>query len=609
MSTRAERPSSTFRDLARALSEDERRSLLQRISQSLSLKQPRSDRPFRQVVGEQSRSEVIAHEIAEMGFWQRVRYFIRRLFSAKNEQETYLEFKLAHIRRRARYVCPRLGAIEHHSASATIADRTWELYRVAYPTIPLFHDFWKGGEYWQESVEHLLEQRVPGAKSSLYDLVRLEELQEAFFRNELKGDVRKLVVDRLGEYLQSIPDELLARIKEGLLPFYHLRQIGLFEFNRFFEVFGFNPGIAPPEETPPFRDAPASAALPVLESLYYALHSAGKIDPDFYVHSEIIDRYLEIKERRPDQVGGAGTDGEERSEREYRRRKTRLEETKEGIRELHQTCRSLARAVPFADLIRYYTRDPWLRIKPYVPELNLREFYRSYLMIRLLGELDSRFPEIRRGVADRMTRELFDADPPSMSYFRTGVQITPEKGGFPTFLHMRSLTVAYSFLRFLYRGRMQEMVRILSRILPVRQRDSSSDLIVHVSGTEAALADIEDFDRSFSPETEDGKAFYHVRYAVESDVTMQRSYRNLVQQRDREAAAIVDKATEHISSLARVFETLERDLTDQVRERYAAADHRVNSLDGLDRLLREQRAKMEKYVSLIRQVRAMEEGY
>ena len=175
---------------------------------------------------------------------------------------------------------------------------------------------------------------------------------------------------------------------------------------------------------------------------------------------------------------------------------------------------------------------------------------------------------------------------------------------------MRSLSITYNFLRFLYRGRMQEMVRTLSRILPVRQRDSSSDLIVHVSGVEEVLADIEDFDLDFSPDTDDGKSYYRVRYAVENDVTMHRSYRNLVQQRDRAASMLVDTSDRaHPGSRTGVRFHRTECSPIRLRERYASHDDRVSSLDGLDRLLEEQRRRLDQFVKLIRQVRAMEEGY
>ena len=611
MATGVRRPSSTFRDLALALSDDERRSLLHRIQSSLNLRTGQEEHPFGTAVTDRGRPEVIAREISEMGIWERLRFFFRRLLSTKSDDQTYVEFRLSSLRRRARSVCPDLHPIEHHSVSAAIPRLTWELYRVAYPVIPLFLDFWKGGNYLQEAVEYLLSQRIPAARSSLYDFVSLDELQGSFMSNELKGEVRRFVMDRLESYLNDIPDELFQQLEEGLLPFYYLKQIALFDFSEFFGIFGFDPGIAPPEEVPPFRDSPTPAALPSIESLYYGLHSAGKLDPGFYFHTEILDRYLEMKERerKAEESDENSAQREEEAEHAYQHRRLQLQELRDQIHALHKAARTLSRAVPFADLIRYYTRDPWLRIKPYLPRLKLSEFYRSFLMINVLGELDRRFPEIRKGVVERMAQDLFGGDPPPMTYFRYGVQLTPEAAGLPGFTHIRSLTITYNFLRFVYRGRMQEMVRILSRILPVRQRDSSSDLIVHVSGAEESLADIEDFDLSFSPESEDGKGYYRVRYAVEKDVTMQRSYRNIIQQRDREAAALVDRTMEHVQGLARVFDTIGRSLTDQIRERYASADSRVNSLDGLDQLLEKQRNKLEKFLKLVPQARAMEEGY
>jgi hypothetical protein len=276
---------------------------------------------------------------------------------------------------------------------------------------------------------------------------------------------------------------------------------------------------------------------------------------------------------------------------------------------MRDTAVALLERIPFGDLIRYYTRDPWTRIIGHVPKVRLRDFYTSYLTIHLLTQLDERFSVVRKGVVDRMSQELFGGTPPTFEYYRPGVQSAPDAQSLPIMGFMRSLAVAYNFLRFLYRGRMQEMVRILSRVLPVRQRDSSSDLVVHVAGIEECLSDLEEFDNSFSPDSEDGKAFYRLRYGVEKDPTLQRSYRNLVQQRDREAQNLLGSVIEHLRGLNRVFGNVQRGLTDQLRERYATADHRVNALDGLDRLLETYRDKLDRFDRLIRQVRATEEGY
>ncbi|TVQ24830.1 MAG: hypothetical protein EA382_07960 [Spirochaetaceae bacterium] len=612
--------SATFRDLALALTEEERRSLLKRISSSLSLRGTVSEAPVSSEGAAASRADAITREIEAMGFWRRVRLFLRRLFSARNDEQTYVEFRLAEIRRRARSVLPGLAPLEHHTIEPVVAVEVWELYRHAYAVIPFFLDLWRGGSLLQETVGFLLAQRIPAAKEHLGDFASLGELQEAFLEHELKSSVRKLVVDRLDAYVDGVPKELFRKLSEGLAPLYHLRQIALLDYNAFFATFGFDPGIAPPEEVPPFKETPASAGLPMIEALYLGLHTAAKLSNDFYVHTEVLDRYLELKDRednRATDASGAvdvatGVDPTmaERSEEEgYRARKERVEQLRAGMHDLHDACRSVSRRVPFADLIRYYSRDPWLRVKPYAPEIRLKEFYRSHLMIRVLSELDARFAEIRRGVVDRMVKRLFGAPPPPMAFFRTGVQLVSDKVGGPDFRRIRSLTLANAFLRFLYRGRMQEMFRTLGRILPVRQRDSSSDLVVHVAGMDETYADIEDFDESFSPDTDDGKSYYRVRYGVEKDASLNRSYRNMVSQRDREATLLVDRTAEHARGLLKVCEAIRAGLTDQTRERYAAVDRRVNEVDGLDVLIEQQAAKLEQFDRLIKQVRAMEEGY
>jgi hypothetical protein len=100
-----------------------------------------------------------------------------------------------------------------------------------------------------------------------------------------------------------------------------------------------------------------------------------------------------------------------------------------------------------------------------------------------------------------------------------------------------------------------------------------------------------------------------VRYGVEKDITLHRSYRNIVQQKDREVKSIVDSGMEHIRGLRRVLANLQRSLTDQVRQRYAEVDQRVSAVDGLDGLLDNFTERIDLFDRLMKQTMAMEEGY
>ena len=148
--------STTFRDLALALTEEERRSLLRKISASLNLSPASSQSLFQPGYEDQARRDAIMEEIAGLGFWEKLRYFFRKLFSTRNSEQTYMDFRLSELRRRARRVRPSLGPLYPHSVSADVARGAWDLYRRAYAVIPVYMDLWRSGHYLQEAGEHLL---------------------------------------------------------------------------------------------------------------------------------------------------------------------------------------------------------------------------------------------------------------------------------------------------------------------------------------------------------------------------------------------------------------------------------------------------------------------
>ena len=599
----------TFRDLALALPEDERKALHSRIVASLSLRSGGSPGSLASGSSAENREEIIQGEYERLSLWQRFRYFVRKLLSAHGDEQAYLEFRLAEVRRRAIRALPGLRPMEPHSVSSEVAAQTWSLYEAVYPIIPLFLDFWRQEHYLQNAIEYLLHEHIPDGKDDLYSFVPLRELQEAFYKNERKGDVRSLVLDRLEAYLSGIPDHILAELARGLEPFYFLKQIAVYDYNTLFKTFGFDPGIAPPEEVPPFTDAPTSAALPQIELLYLALYTTGKLQQDFLLHPEVVDRYLAMKENEQHPHATERDREEHEDSAHAEKRLHRVAELQSAIRKLLRESKAFAGRVPLADIIRFYSRDPWIRMRPYVPRIDLRVFYRSELTLRLLSQLDERFADVRKGVIERMVRRLFGGEPSPLNHFKNGPHLLAERYESDRYSHMYSLTITFDFLEKIFHGRMHEMFRVLSRILPVRQRDSSSDLATHLAGVDEIYAGIQDFDGSFSPETEDGKAYFRVRYGVEKDVSLQRSYHNQLLQRDRESGVLVERAVEHVRGLLRVVRSIQSTLTDQVRERYAANDPRVNELDGLDQLLAQQAEKLDQFDRVISHIRAMEQGH
>lgn len=609
----------TFRDLALALTDEERKGLLRKVSSALSLHRDATPAVVPSELSRDRRLELIREEISNLSLFEKLIFWFKKLLSAKSEEDTFVAYKLAGLRHRLRSA--GLTVVAPHTISEVVAREVWQLYKAAYPLVPIYLDWWREGTYLQEGVEHLLSLRIPGARTDLYDFAGLEELQDTYLQTERKHDVRELVLKRLEEYLTDVPDEVFDHLYQGLLPIYHYRAICLFNYNLFFDVFGFDPGVVPPEDTPPFREAPTTAALAHIEQLYGALYAAARLPKDAYIHSELLDRYLEMKDAEvpeaaatddaPDQPTSASPQAPATPDEEsaYRDRQETVDELRAAHRQLGTAAAKLTRRIPFVELVRYYRNDPYYKLLAQVPKIKLKEFYSSYLTIRLLSQVDREFREIRRGVVSRLTKNLFGKEPPPFEYFRPGIQPATGLMGLPPFRHMKSLNVMYNFLRLVYHGRMQDMVRILSRILPIRQRDASSELVVHVAGLEDVHDQIRAFDYSFSPESDEGKAFLRIRYAMERDISQQRTYRSIVTQKDRESRALIDRGLEHVKGLERAFDGIRRSATDQLRERYASADSLVSRLDGLDNLLDKQLKQLAIFNRLIRQVIAGEEGY
>ena len=179
--------SNTLREMALALTEDERKELLRRIVGSLSLKRSEGRDIYAQEIAPEERLELMSGEIAELSVWRRIVYFFRRLLSTKSDDQAFVEFRLAELRKRIRSVCPGLMPVEHHTVREEFARIVWELYRAAYPLIPMFLDLWRSKEYLQQSVEYLLSQRIPAARGDLDDFASMDELQSSFLEHEQKS--------------------------------------------------------------------------------------------------------------------------------------------------------------------------------------------------------------------------------------------------------------------------------------------------------------------------------------------------------------------------------------------------------------------------------------
>lgn len=189
------------------------------------------------------------------------------------------------------------------------------------------------------------------------------------------------------------------------------------------------------------------------------------------------------------------------------------------------------------------------------PRLYLRSLYFTTLKTRLGVELEERLGTIKERVIDRKIQDLLKGQRATdLNYYRENPDFDFRKLGLPHFSCVRSLTLVYNFLLMHFKGAMQEAAQIVSGTALANNRILQSRLAQNVSGLEDLEARIVLFDRSLSPDEEDGKQMGRFRFNVATDLLLQKSYRSFVVQKDRDARDLIEKTREFLTGVRKVFD-------------------------------------------------------
>ncbi len=595
--------SSNLHQLAASLTEEERRVLRQRIKRALSVESPTEVRIYPAQMREEEKQRLIATEIARLTLRERIGFAMRRLMSSRPVSEVFAEYKLEMMRESIREKTG--GSVDPDGGilTAEAVRQVWEVYRLVYPLISFFQDLWADSRVLADSILHVMATKIPNAKHELEQFMSAAQLQDAFVTTENKKAVSAELGKRMAEYFNGIPESVFDEIQNGVQPLYDLKNVCLFPFEQFFAHFGWDSKGMEPDANPTFRPAAARDVIEYLDRLYYAAYSASRLKSSVVIHREILEFYFADKTGIA--FGRLSTDARTVIEEKTKRLGRHLTKLTVGVR-------SFFRSFPIGDIIRVESGDPYYRFQVYVPRIRLKEFYVSALQEKVATELDKRFPELRMGIVDRMKKDVFGSDVlPDFEFYRSSAQSTILNLGLPTFRYVKSLNVLYAFLRQHYRGTIHDLVRILQRNMPFRRREVGNDLVLHAAGLEDVLDTIREFDYSFSPESEEGKAFFRVRYSVEKDISQQRSYRNIVAQKDREAKALLEKGLEHLNGVESIFRDAIRRHERAHRDMPASAKMQGRETTGnvFNESLKEQIRLIETVKKLIVQLVSIEEGH
>ena len=527
-----------FLELSRDLSDGDRNDLLKKINKSLNIKEEKDYSVFEKEMDNDEKTALIHEEVNTLPLLIRFFLWFRSKLSGKSEKEVYLSGKISKLKRKIRHQSSNLTGFETRNLTPHFAEQVFNLYSYSMPLRTLFKKLWMEPAVSKAFFLNIVEGRLQNTIEEPLDLMALDEFVEIYGVNGRKADLGKQFIKKLDEYISKIDKNIFIDLEIEMRPFYYLKDLILFPYVQFFQQFGYTPIDYEGNEVPKFKNASAILCLGDLEKLYCALYTVSKLDKKINLNKKIIKQLIILDELGYPEVG----------------EETETSGIIDSLSNIIEISHKFSNKMPLADLIRYFKKNPYLKIMYYMPKIDLKEFYRNTLQIKLIDKLEQMFPEIQKRYIALETKRIFKGQRFSgFQHYREYSSIDYDKLGVSAFSQIKALELVYNYLACFFRGYIQETIRLLERGILSQNRLIKDSMLQYANVIEDTIDSIKIFDESLSPDSEDGKLFNKFRFSMAKDPIQEKLYRKIVIQKDREAKSLSETGIESISGVKRVF--------------------------------------------------------
>jgi len=579
-------------ELSGELPDKEREELLNKISRSK--KQENNEEIIPVILKEDERERLISEEILRISWFVKVLLWLKGLLTGKSKREIFVKMLLNRVKYRIRQCNPGLTGFETRNLTPKFANHLYDLYAVSYPLLDFYRSFNLEPEFRSASIISLVEANYEDVKKELIELVPLEKLEEIYEKTGSEGELKKEVLRKFNEYIKKIPENFFGRLEEGIKPLLFLKNIVLFSYSSMFTHFNYNLSGNPAEKHPYFHHAPAMLLLDKLEKLYYAIFLALQLGKKWLLHEELVRSYCANKlelEDNPEVL------------------EQRVTDLTRSVIALESAVHKFKAKVPVMELIKYFRRDPYYRLIFNVPKLYLKAIYSASIKNRFLEQLDEHKQAIKEKIADKKIDELFKGSKLLELYHYVPKQNTEERErGFPFFSHCKSLKILYNYLARKYKGTIQESVQLASAYVLSTNRLIQNRLMQCAAGLEELEAKIVLFDRSLSPDEDDGKAMMRFKHGRSLDVNEQKLYRSFISQKDREAFGLIERGKEYLLGVKNIFNDIITSPMESIKSILKTIHFQRGRNETLLQILKRNTELIEEYYNFMDQLIALEKG-
>lgn len=533
---------SIFYELSRSLSESERNELLHSINSSLRIESVSGDGEQDTGNDEDEIKLRLGQEYRSAGLLERFIIWLRRLFTGKDPTTLMLEMKLGRLKKSIRQSGSNYTGFETRDLKPGIAEAVWPLYEDSLLLFTCFDKMFGKTGLFKDVMISLFRNHLRGQIKEPEEICGFDEMVEVYRLEGTDEAVRRRGNQLLEEELEKVIDNrLIGELETMVSPLLAADAVIRFPYKKVFSGFGLV-GVEPMDiyeatgKIPTFKNATALPMLEPLEQLFRACYRIHNGESDFRIEPELARIVGEVC------IKYDLTDDD-------------IQDLTGRFEHLAESVKGFVKHVPVPELLRYFRKNPYYRIRIVQERMNLKAFFRTARKMIMREYVEEKLPEVRDEATERNIREIFaEGDVERLKNYRTYQSIAYDDLGLPMFAYQKSLALLYAFCNKNYRRDIQETVRILDRGLYALNRVERDRLLMHANAIEDVEEEIEKLDQSLSSEESDGKLFQKLRFSIGGDQGQLRMFRSLVQQKDREASSIVRRGRESVEGLNRILE-------------------------------------------------------
>ena len=576
---------SVFEQLASTLPLDERKTLLSKIAKSLKLHESSEDYIKKDIPRKELEARV-KRDINASGWFERLIIRLYSFFTGRSPVDYFLKRELTHLKRRLS-TANGLSYFDSDGKklSVRLATEIYSVYVLAAPLKKLFKVIWQDTDFIESVYSNLITETIHTNKGEIYDFVSLEEMEAIFAATGDKNQIRKKLINRMNEYLNSIPGKIVDEINENFLPFYFGKFFVLFPFKSLLNTFGCSVSDLVEFKSPEFKVTEFSAIIDRLEHLYYALTLFTIIDwSDAYI-TKIAGSYLNIHEKIETDLFDE-----------------KLQVLKNEIKTLDAGIKDFIKKIPLGDIIKYIKNDSYYELVCKIPKPDFFEFYNSTLKLRILSSFSEIFQEVRKQyITTSIERIFLGYKLFNLNGYREYHDFNYKELNLVYFKHISSLMLIHNFLTQYYKERIIDVFQVLYKTVLTKNPNLQSKFFDLMKEIEKSVHDISHFDKSFSADHEDGKTFLLLKSEIQKSPALSRKYKSFISEKDLEAERLIFSGLELFGKIRKSLENIIASPADLIRLQLSSVYPQVDRERSLREVIKDLLGDVSNLASLLKQ--------